>query len=113
MELTKLRTGRAHPSLIDHVMVSYYGNQTPITQVSHVTVEDARTLVVAPWESSMIPVIEKAIRADNLGLNPIYYIEYDPLFKNLHNHEEFKEILNKQKQEFKTIRDEIFKLEAT
>lgn len=69
-ELGKLRTGRAHPSLLDHVKVSYYGTQLPVNQVANVTTQDARTLVVKPFEKSMIPVIEKAIMESDLGLNP-------------------------------------------
>ncbi len=70
LDLTKIRTGRAHPSLLDHVMVDYYGTQTPLTQASNVTVEDARTLTVTAWDKSMIQVIEKAILESDLGLNP-------------------------------------------
>ncbi len=69
-ELTKLRTGRAHPSLLDHVMVSYYGNNTPLNQVAAIAVADARTLTVTPWEKNMVSVIEKAILTAELGLNP-------------------------------------------
>lgn len=69
-ELTKLRTGRAHTSLLDHVMVSYYGNDTPLNQVANVGVADARTLVISPWEKGMVQAIEKAIMTANLGLTP-------------------------------------------
>jgi ribosome recycling factor len=69
-ELTKIRTGRAHPSLLDQIMVDYYGTDTPINQVANVTVEDSRTLAVAPWEKPMIAVVEKAILNSGLGLNP-------------------------------------------
>ena len=69
-ELTKLRTGRAHTSLLDHIMVSYYGNDTPLNQVASVTVADARTLLVTPWEKNMVGPIEKAILKSDLGLNP-------------------------------------------
>lgn len=69
-ELSRLRTGRAHPSLLEHVHVSYYGNDVPLNQVSNVTIGDARTLVITPWEKHMIPVIEKAIMTSGLGLNP-------------------------------------------
>jgi ribosome recycling factor len=69
-ELTKLRTGRAHTSLLDHITVDYYGNETPLTQVANVNVEDSRTLTVVPWEKSMVQAIEKAIMKSNLGLNP-------------------------------------------
>ncbi len=70
VDLTKIRTGRAHPSLLDHVTVDYYGAQTPLTQAANVTVDDARTLSVTAWDKSMVPVIEKAILESNLGLNP-------------------------------------------
>ncbi len=69
-ELSKIRTGRAHPSLLDHVTVEYYGSQVPMSQVANVSVEDARTLSITPWESSMVKVIEKAIMTSDLGLNP-------------------------------------------
>ena len=66
----KIRTGRAHPSILDSVKVSYYGNESPLNQVANVNVEDARTLSVTPWEKSMVPEIEKAIMKSDLGLNP-------------------------------------------
>lgn len=69
-DLSKLRTGRAHPSLLDHIRVDYYGNETPLSQVSNITIGDARTLVITPWEKKLIPVIEKAIMTSDLGLNP-------------------------------------------
>ncbi len=69
-ELAKLRTGRAHPSLLEHIMVSYYGAPTPLSQVANVAVENARTLMITPWEKNLIPDIEKAILTANLGLNP-------------------------------------------
>ena len=70
VDLSKLRTGRAHPSLLDHIKVSYYGNDVPLNQVANVTVENARALAVTPWEKAMVSVIEKAIRESDLGLNP-------------------------------------------
>ncbi|WP_144823102.1 ribosome recycling factor [Marinobacter piscensis] len=66
----KIRTGRAHPSILDSVMVNYYGQETPVKQVASVNVEDNRTLAISPWDKSMVPVIEKAIMASDLGLNP-------------------------------------------
>jgi ribosome recycling factor len=69
-ELTKIRTGRAHTSLLDHITVEYYGSQVPLNQVSNVNVEDPRTLAVTPWEKQMVPVVEKAILNSDLGLNP-------------------------------------------
>ena len=70
LELAKIRTGRAHPSLLEHIRVNYYGNEVPIKQVANVTAEDARTLAVAPWEKGMVTVVEKAIMQSDLGLNP-------------------------------------------
>ncbi|MCG6971072.1 MAG: ribosome recycling factor [Gammaproteobacteria bacterium] len=69
-ELTKLRTGRAHTSLLDHITVDYYGSVTPLSQVASITVSDARTLSVVPWEKNMVSVVEKAIITSDLGLNP-------------------------------------------
>jgi ribosome recycling factor len=69
-ELTKLRTGRAHTSLLDHITVEYYGSEVPLNQVSNVNVEDSRTLTITPWEKSMVQPIERAIMNSDLGLNP-------------------------------------------
>jgi ribosome recycling factor len=69
-ELKRLRTGRAHPSLLEHLRVEYYGSEVPLTQVANVAAEDARTLTVTPWEKNMVQVIEKAIMKSDLGLNP-------------------------------------------
>lgn len=66
----KIRTGRAHPAILDSVMVNYYGQDTPLKQVAAVNVEDSRTLAVAPWEKNLAPAIEKAIMMSDLGLNP-------------------------------------------
>jgi ribosome recycling factor len=68
--LGKVRTGRAHPSLLDHLRVDYYGSEMPISQVANIGVEDARTLTVTPWEKQMVQAIEKAILKSDLGLNP-------------------------------------------
>lgn len=68
--LHKIRTGRAHPSIVQHIMVDYYGSPTPITQVANVNVEDARTLSIVPWDKKMITLIEKAIMISDLGINP-------------------------------------------
>jgi ribosome recycling factor len=68
--LSKMRTGRASTGLLEHIMVDYYGNPTPLNQVANITVFDARTLMVAPWEKTMVPAIEKAIMTADLGLNP-------------------------------------------
>jgi len=70
IELTKLRTGRAHTSLLDHVMVSYYGSDVPLNQVANIGIADARTLTVVPWEKKMVSVVEKAILTSDLGLTP-------------------------------------------
>lgn len=70
VNFNKIRTGRAHPSILDGVSVSYYGSETPLTQVANVTVLDARTLSISPWDRSMVPDIEKAIMKSDLGLNP-------------------------------------------
>ncbi|WP_026259329.1 ribosome recycling factor [Uliginosibacterium gangwonense] len=69
-DLGKVRTGRAHTGLLDHVMVDYYGNPTPIAQVANINLLDARTIGVQPWEKNMIAKVEKAIRDSDLGLNP-------------------------------------------
>lgn len=69
-DLTKVRTGRAHTGLLDHVMVDYYGNPTPVNQVGNVTLIDARTIGVRVWEKNMVAKVEKAIRDSDLGLNP-------------------------------------------
>jgi ribosome recycling factor len=69
-DLGKVRTGRAHTGLLDHIHVDYYGSMMPLAQVANVTLADARTIGVHPWEKKMIPVVEKAIRDSDLGLNP-------------------------------------------
>ncbi|MCO4757377.1 MAG: ribosome recycling factor [Oceanospirillaceae bacterium] len=66
----KIRTGRAHPSILETVQVPYYGSDVPLSQVANISVEDARTLSIVPWEKPMVPVIEKAIMKSDLGLNP-------------------------------------------
>lgn len=70
VELSRIRTGRAHPSLLEQVMVDYYGSDTPISQVANISAADARLLTVTPWEKNMVAVVEKAIMNANLGLNP-------------------------------------------
>ncbi|WP_114815046.1 ribosome recycling factor [Paraburkholderia kururiensis] len=69
-DLSKIRTGRAHTGLLDHIQVDYYGSPVPISQVANLTLVDARTIGVQPWEKKMVPVVEKAIRESDLGLNP-------------------------------------------
>ncbi|MGI9332212.1 MAG: ribosome recycling factor [Gammaproteobacteria bacterium] len=70
-ELAKVRTGRAHASLLDHVTINYYGQEVPLNQAATVNAEDARTLAVTPWEKKMVPDVEKAIMNAGLGLNPV------------------------------------------
>ena len=70
-DLRKLRTGRAHPSLIEHLKVDYYGSDVPLQQVASIAVEDGRTLVISPWEKSVVQAIEKAIFKSDLGLTPM------------------------------------------
>jgi len=69
-ELTKIRAGRANPSMVEGVQVDYYGSMMPLNQVSNVSIQDARTIMIQPWEKSMLTAIEKAIQAANLGFNP-------------------------------------------
>ncbi|ALA24212.1 ribosome recycling factor [Piscirickettsia salmonis] len=68
--LAKIRTGRAHPSLLEHISVDYYGSNTPLSQIANISIADARTLQVVPWEKTMIAAVEKAIMVSDLGLNP-------------------------------------------
>ena len=68
--LQKIRTGRANPSLLDAIQVDYYGNMTPLSQVSNISVQDAKTLLISPWEKNLVPDIEKAIQSSDLGINP-------------------------------------------
>jgi ribosome recycling factor len=68
--MAKIRAGRAHTSLLDHVMVPYYGSDVPLSQVANVGIEDSRTISVTPWEKNMVSVIEKAIMTSDLGVNP-------------------------------------------
>ena len=68
--LQKLRTGRANPVLLDSIQIDYYGNLTPLSQVSNISVQDAKTLLISPWEKNLVPDIEKAIQTSDLGINP-------------------------------------------
>jgi ribosome recycling factor len=70
-DLKKLRTGRAHPSLVEHLKVDYYGSDVPLSQVANIAIEDARTITITPWEKTMVQVIEKAIHKSDLGLTPM------------------------------------------
>jgi ribosome recycling factor len=69
-ELARIRTGRAHPSLLDHIKVDFYGTETPLSQAAQISISDPRTLSVTPWDKAMVSVIDKAIRESDLGLNP-------------------------------------------
>ena len=69
-DLSKVRTGRAHPGLVDHLKVDYYGTETPIPQVANVTLADSRTIAIQPWDKKMVQAVEKAIRDSDLGVNP-------------------------------------------
>ena len=69
-ELKRLRTGRAHPSLLEHIRVDYYGNEVPLNQVANIALEDSRTITVTPWEKQMVAAVEKAIMKSDLGLMP-------------------------------------------
>lgn len=70
-EISKLRTGRANPAILDHVRVDYYGSEMPLNQVANINATDARTLTITPWEKNMVQIIEKAILNSDLGLNPV------------------------------------------
>ncbi len=71
VNFAKIRTGRAHPSILDSITVDYYGSSVPISQVANINLEDSRTLTVQPWEQPMVAVIEKAIMTSDLGINPV------------------------------------------
>lgn len=71
VEMSKLRTGRAHPGILDHVRVDYYGTEMPINQIANINASDSRTLTISAWEKKMVPLIEKAILNSGLGLNPV------------------------------------------
>ena len=70
-DLKKMRTGRAHPSLVEHLKVDFYGSDTPLSQVANISIEDARTIVVTPWDKTMVGAIEKAIHKSDLHLTPM------------------------------------------
>jgi len=101
-ELNKIRAGKANPSMLDDVMVDYYGSPTPLSQVGSVNTPDARTIIVQPWEKSLLPLIEKAIKEANLGINPqndgiIIRINVPPLTE-----ERRRELVKKAKAEAET-----------
>ena len=103
-EMAKLRTGRAHPSILEQVRVDYYGNETPLSQVDSVNVGDARTLLISPWEKKMIPGIEKAILNAGLGLNPVTSGEVIRVPMPPLNEERRKELIRVLRNEAETAR---------
>ncbi len=103
-EIAKLRTGRAHPSILDHIRVDYYGTEMPLNQVASVNASDARTLTITPWEKNMVQAIEKAIMNSDLGLNPataglVIRVPMPPL-----NEERRKELIRVVRGEAETAR---------
>jgi len=103
-EIAKLRTGRAHPSLLEHVRVDYYGTMLPISQVANVNATDARTLTISPWEKNMIPLIEKAILNSDLGLNPATSSDVIRVPMPALNEERRKELIKVVRTEAETAR---------
>jgi ribosome recycling factor len=103
-ELTKLRTGRAHPSILDHVRIDYYGAEMPINQVANIITSDARTLMITPWEKKMVPLIEKAILNSNLGLNPVVSGEMIRVPMPALNEERRRELIKVVRNEAETAR---------
>ena len=103
-EIAKLRTGRAHPSILDHVRVDYYGAEMPINQVANVNVSDGRTLTITPWEKNMTPLIEKAILNSDLGLNPATSGEVIRIAMPALNEERRKELIKIVRGEAETAR---------
>ena len=104
VEITKLRTGRAHPSVLDHVRVDYYGSLMPINQVANIATTDARTLTISAWEKSMVPVIEKAILNADLGLNPATSGDLIRVPMPALNEERRKELIKVVRQEAEAAR---------
>lgn len=103
-ELTKLRTGRANPAILDHIRVDYYGSELPINQVANINASDARTLVIQAWEKKMVPVIEKAILNSDLGLNPATSGELIRVPLPALNEERRKELIKVVRNEAETAR---------
>jgi ribosome recycling factor len=95
VELSKIRAGKANPMIVDGIMVEYYGNPTPLSQVANITVPDARTLSIQPWEKQMLGPIEKAIIASNIGLNPQNDGQYIRLFLPPLTEERRKELVKR------------------
>jgi len=104
VEITKLRTGRAHPSILDHIRVDYYGSPVPISQVANITASDARTLTISPWEKSMVQVIDKAILNADLGLNPVTTGDLIRVPMPALNEERRKELIKVVRQEAESAR---------
>jgi ribosome recycling factor len=101
-DLTKIRTGRANTAMLDGIKVDYYGTPTPVNQVASVQVVDARLITVKPWEKNMLPIIDKAIRASDLGINPVADSELvrlpiPPLTQE--RRKELAKVVNKQTEE--------------
>ncbi len=94
-EINKIRAGKATPMILDGIYVDYYGNPTPLNQVANVTIPDARTISVQPWEKKMLPIIEKAIIASNIGLNPQNDGIYIRLYLPILTEERRKELVKK------------------
>lgn len=103
-EIAKLRTGRAHPSILDHVRVNYYGSDMAISQVANITASDARTLTITPWEKSMVQPIEKAILNSDLGLNPATTGDIIRVPMPALNEERRRELIKVLKSEAETAR---------
>jgi ribosome recycling factor len=104
VEITKLRTGRAHPSILDHIRVDYYGSPVPINQVANMTASDARTLTITPWEKNMVQVIDKAILNADLGLNPVTTGDVIRVPMPSLNEERRKELIKVVRQEAEAAR---------
>jgi ribosome recycling factor len=103
-DIAKLRTGRAHPGILEHIRIDYYGSEMPLNQVANIVATDARTLTITPWEKGMVQVIEKAILNSDLGLNPatagtVIRVPMPPL-----NEERRKELIKVVRNEAETAR---------
>ena len=104
-DLLKIRTGRAHTGLLDHVLVDYYGSLMPVNQVANITLVDARTIGVQPWEKNMVQKVEKAIRDSDLGLNPASQGELIRVPMPALTEERRKEMIKVEKQEGEKARE--------
>ena len=104
LEIAKLRTGRANPSILDHVRINYYGTEMPINQVANINVTDARTLTISPWEKGMVQLIEKAILNSDLGLNPATSGDLIRVPMPALNEERRKELIKVVRSEAETAR---------